>query len=64
MTSKFRYTEGEVSHLSMGFAYLADEQDAEGRTVIVLTLGTDTVAAELMGLDRMEVDVRLGFAAV
>lgn len=53
-----------MTHLSMGFAYLADEQDAEGRTVIVLTLGTDTVAAELMGLDRMEVDVRLGFAAV
>lgn len=46
----------------MKFRFLGeDEEVAEGKSTLVLTLGSDIGEEELTGLDRMEVDVRLGF---
>lgn len=64
MTSKLRFTDEEaVTRVRMGFRFLPDANDAGDNTTMVLVLGTDIVADELVGLDMMEVDVRLGFAA-
>lgn len=46
----------------MGFRYLGQDEEDEGKTTLLLTLGADIKSEELVGLDRMEVDIRLGFA--
>lgn len=52
-----------VEHLAMGFRFLGEGEEAEGKTTLVLILGEDIKDEQVAGLDRMEVDIRLGFAA-
>lgn len=53
-----------VEHLAMGFRFLGEGEEVEGKTTLVLILGEDIKDEQMAGLDRMEVDIRLGFAAV
>lgn len=64
LTKKISFIgENGVGGLRMGFRYLGEGQAvAEGRSSLVLSLGTDVRAEELMGLDKIDVDVSLGFA--
>lgn len=63
ITSMTRFRDTKmVQHVGMGFRFLNEGEEVEGRTTLVLTLGEDITEKYLEGLDRMEVDVILGFA--
>lgn len=51
-----------VGRVHVGFRYLGQSKRGAGRTALLLTLGADIKSRELAGLDRMEVDIRLGSA--
>lgn len=46
----------------MGFRHLGQDEKDKGKITLLLTLGANIKSEELVGLDRIEVDIRLGFA--